>query len=315
MKYDKKVAWAAIALLVLTIAAYWMWMLSGQEKTKIPVRRDASEEVLDQARRLSGIGALGRVEPRSRVVVVSYDGDGARVKEILVKEGQAVRKGDVIAVFSDFDQRQAKYAAAMAKVHQTAAKIQAEQSTESYLISEYKRMNELWKAGAISQSCFDEAERNLRQSQATVAALRAELASASADLNFSQKELSQGKLLSPMDGTILAVKSRPGERVGSSGVVEMADLTQLDVVAEVYERDITRVKIGQKAEVKVAGLREPFIGDVRDIGFLIRKNDINNTDPLADRDNRVVEVRITLDSVAIEALRHLIYMQVDVRLI
>jgi HlyD family secretion protein len=313
MKYNKKIAWATIAVLVLTIVAYWM--LSGPEKTKIAVPRDTSEEVLDQARRLSGIGALGRVEPRSRVVVVSYDGDGARVEEILVKEGQAVRKGDVIAVFGDFDQRQAKYASAMAKVHLSAAKIQAEQATEAYYINEYKRMNELWKVGAISQSRFDEVERNLRQSQAAVTALRAELASVSADLDLSQKELSQGKLLSPIDGTILAVKSRPGERVGSSGVVEMADLTQLDVVAEVYERDITRVKLGQKAEVKVAGLPKPFIGDVRDIGYLIRKNDTNNTDPLADKDNRVVEVRITLDSVAVETLRHLIYMQVDVRLI
>lgn len=313
MKNNKKIAWVTIALLVLTIAANWV--LNGQEKSKVAVCRDASDEVLDQARRLSGIGALGRVEPRSRVVAVSYDGDGARIEEILVKEGQAIRKGDVIAVFGDLDQRQAKYASAMAKVRQIAAKIQVEQSTETYFVSEYKRMNELWKAGAISRSRFDESERNLRQSQATIGALRAELDSGSADLNFTQKELSQGKLLSPMDGTILAVKSRPGERVGSSGVVEMADLTQLDVVAEVYERDITRVKLGQKAEVKVAGLREPFIGEVRDIGFLIRKNDINDTDPLADRDNRVVEVRITLDSVAIEALRHLIYMQVDVRLI
>lgn len=313
MRYDKKIAWAVIVLLALTIAAYWM--LSGQEKTKITARRNTSEEVLDQARQLSGVGALGRVEPRSRVVVVSYDGDGARIEEILVKEGQTVRKGDVLALFGDLEQRQAKYASAMAKVNQTAAKIQAEQSTESYLISEYKRMNELWTGGAISQSRLEEAERNLRQSQAAVAALRAELASVSADLNFSRKELSQGKLLSPMDGTILAVKSRQGERVGSAGVVEMADLTQLDVVAEVYERDITRVKIGQKAEVKVAGLRETFIGEVRDIGFLIRKNDMNNTDPLADKDNRVVEVRLTLDSVASEALRHLIYMQVDVRLI
>lgn len=313
MKYNKKNAWVAIALLVLTIAAYWM--LNGQEKTKISVRRDASEEVLDQARQLSGIGTFGRVEPRSRVVVVSFDGDSARVEEILVKEGQAVRKGDVIAVFSDFERLQAKSASAMAKVYQTAAKIKAEQSSESYLTSQYKKMNELWKVGAISESSFNEAERNLRQSQATVAALRAELASVSADSDFSQKELSQGKLLSPMDGTILAVKARPGELVGSSGVVEMADLTQLDVVAEVYERDITRVKIGQKAEVKVAGLREPLVGEVRDIGFLIRKNDINSTDPLADRDNRVVEVRITLDSVAIETLRHMIYMQVDVRLL
>ncbi len=315
MRYGKKTAGVAITFLIMAIAAYWI--LGWQENTTIRIRRDASEKVLDQARRLSGIGALGRVEPRSRVVAVSYDaaGDGARIDKILVEEGQAVRRGDVIAVFSDIDQRQAKYASALAKVQLIAAKIQAEQSTESYYKSEYKRMNELWKAGAISQSRFDEAGRNLRQSQATVVALNAEFASVSADSDFSQIELSRGKLLSPMAGTILAIKSRPGERVGSSGVVEMADLAQLDVVAEVYERDITRVKMGQKAEVKVAGLREPFIGEVRDIGFLVRKNDISNTDPLSDRDNRVVEVRIMLDSIAVEALRHLIYMQVDVRLI
>jgi HlyD family secretion protein len=118
-----------------------------------------------------------------------------------------------------------------------------------------------------------------------------------------------------MDGTILTIKARPGESVGSSGVVEMANLTQLDIVAEVYERDITRVAIGQKAEVKVAGLREAFIGEVRDIGLLIRKNNIDNTDPLSEKDQRIVEVRITLDPIATEALRHLIYMQVDVRLI
>ncbi len=314
MKYDQKIAWVILALLALSISAYWT--LSRQDEAKITVRRDASEEVLDQARRLSGIGALGRVEPRSRVVAISHDtGEGVRIEEILVKEGQAVCKGDVIAVFSDFNRRQAKYASAQAQVHLIAAKIQAEQSTELYSLSEYKRMNELWKVGAISQSRLDEAERNLRQSQATVAALKAELASVSADSDFSQKELAQGKLLSPMDGTILTIKARPGELVGSSGIAEMADLTQLDVVAEVYERDITRVAIGQKAEVKVAGLREAFIGEVREIGFLIRKNNLDNTDPLAEKDQRIVEVRITLEPIAIEVLRHLIYMQVDVRLI
>ncbi len=191
MRYGKKTAGVAITFLIMAIAAYWI--LGWQENTTIRIRRDASEKVLDQARRLSGIGALGRVEPRSRVVAVSYDaaGDGARIDKILVEEGQAVRRGDVIAVFSDIDQRQAKYASALAKVQLIAAKIQAEQSTESYYKSEYKRMNELWKAGAISQSRFDEAGRNLRQSQATVVALNAEFASVSADSDFSQIELSR----------------------------------------------------------------------------------------------------------------------------
>ena len=132
---------------------------------------------------------------------------------------------------------------------------------------------------------------------------------------LAERELEQSTLVSPIDGTILKIKAWPGERVTDNGVVEIANLTQIDVVAEIYERDMPRVKIGQKAEIKVPGMQETFGGTVRELGYVVRKNDMNDTDPLADRDNRVVEVRITLDPGKEEILKHLIYMQVDVRLL
>jgi HlyD family secretion protein len=46
----------------------------------------------------------------------------------------------------------------------------------------------------------------------------------------------------------------------------------------------------------------------------VRKNDINDTDPLADRDNRTVEVRISIAGEKAELLKHLIYIQVNVRI-
>jgi HlyD family secretion protein len=50
------------------------------------------------------------------------------------------------------------------------------------------------------------------------------------------------------------------------------------------------------------------------LGYLVRKNDLNDTDPLADRDNRIIEVRLTLDPLAVADLRHQIFRQVYVRI-
>lgn len=265
----------------------------------------------------TGIGALGRIEPRSRVIILSHDAgpEGARIESLNVQEGQDVKKGEVVAVFSDYPRKDAKLAAARARIGVLESRIDAEAANQVFFNRDYKRAQELVKTKAVSEARLDEAEKNFRASQATVKSLQAELQSAHADLALAEKELEQARLTSPIDGTVLKIRSWPGERVGEGGVMEIADLTQMDIVAEVYERDMPRVTLGQKAEIRVRGMEGTFAGEVRELGFLVRKNDLNDTDPLADRDNRVVEVRISLSPEAAAKLKHLIYMQVDVRLL
>jgi len=263
-----------------------------------------------------GVGALGRIEPMSRVIELSHDAgpEGARIGELKVNEGDEVLQGDIIAIFSDADRKEARLKAAQARIPALEARISAENAVLSFAKREYERTNAMVKANAISKVRFDEAEKNYRQSTANMEALKAELEQAKAELVLAEEEVKQSVLRSPIDGTILKVMTRPGERVGSEGVALIADLSKLDVVAEGYERDMPRVAMGQKAKIRVPGMEEIFTGEVRELGYLVRKNDLNDTDPLADRDNRIVEVRVGLAPEASEKLRHLLYMQVDVRI-
>lgn len=94
----------------------------------------------------------------------------------------------------------------------------------------------------------------------------------------------------------------------------MADLTELDVVAEIYESDLSYVKIGQKAQINASGFKRAYRAEVRELGFQVKKNDLNDTAPLADLDNRIIEVRLTLEPEAVNALQHQIFRQVHVRI-
>lgn len=304
-----------IAAVLAACVLFWLFKDTNEEQHAAPAK--PAEVAVDPALRPNGVGSLGRIEPRSRVIDLSHDAgpEGARIGELLVTESQMVKKGEVIAIFSDYERKKAKLESAKAQIPTLEARIKAERANQSFAVKEYERTRKLVKTSAVSRARFDETERNLRQSQATVSSLEAQLIATKADLVLAERELEQSTLVSPIDGTILKIKAWPGERVTDGGVVEIADLSQMDVVAEIYERDMARVKIGQKAEIKVPGMNGTFGGTVRELGYVVRKNDMNDTDPLADRDNRVVEVRITLDPGKEDILKHLIYMQVDVRLL
>jgi len=69
-------------------------------------------------------------------------------------------------------------------------------------------------------------------------------------------------------------------------------------VAEVYETDIGRVKVGQRATVSSPAFEGALAGVVDRIGMQVAKQDVLATDPVARTDSRVVEVRVKLDESA-----------------
>ncbi|MFN5589198.1 MAG: HlyD family efflux transporter periplasmic adaptor subunit [Holosporales bacterium] len=113
----------------------------------------------------------------------------------------------------------------------------------------------------------------------------------------------------------MRIFTRVGERLADQGFAEFADLSRMDVRAEVFESDIQRVKEGQRAEILLPNEKKPLKGAVYQVGFVVRGNDLNNTDPLADKDNRVVAVRIAVDPADTERLKHQIYRRVSVRIL
>jgi len=266
---------------------------------------------------LMGVGALGRIEPRSRVIRVSHNAgaEGANLQKLFFQEGDLVKNEDALGLLADHNKRQADIEVAKANVKVLEAKLAVEKITHAYDEKEHARYQSLIKTATASVSMADQKRLAFQRSQAIIIQLQAEIASAKADQQVAEENLAKTVIKAPIAGTIIKIQARPGERITDKGLLEMADLTQLDVVAEVYEVDLPKVHVGQTAEIQLVGYPVPYKAQVRELGFQVRKNDLNDTDPLADKDNRIIEVRLTLEDKAVTDLQHQIYRQVQTRIL
>lgn len=271
------------------------------------------ECVLDASQ---GIGALGRIEPRSRVIRISHNAgpEGARVEQLFFQEADQVKSGEKLAILSDHVKKKAQVEAAGARIKVLEAQRAVEQAALAFNKREHLRYQSLELSSATSISLADAKRLAFEQSQTNLKRLSAEIAQAQSEHKINAAELDNTQIVAPIAGTILKILTRPGERIGDKGLLEMADLTELDVVAEVYEADLLRVKAGQSGCIDAVGFKRSYRAEVRELGFLVRKNDINDTDPLADRDNRIIEVRLTMEPDAVADLQHQIFRQVSVRI-
>jgi HlyD family secretion protein len=136
---------------------------------------------------------------------------------------------------------------------------------------------------------------------------QAEVNKAIATLNQAEEDLELTKVKAPSDGQIIKINAYPGEEVGDDGIVEFAQTSKMMLVAEVYESDIGKVKVGQTASItsETGAFAEELTGEVRQIGLKIGKQDVLSTDPAADVDSRVVEVEIHFDPETSSRVSHL----------
>jgi HlyD family secretion protein len=137
--------------------------------------------------------------------------------------------------------------------------------------------------------------------------------SLTARLAVAHAQLRRMTIIAPIDGRVLNIQAHPGEQVGQPGdkpILSIGGTERMRVVAEVYETDVVRIRIGDKATVTSRALSGPLTGVVVEIGSMIFKNDVLNLDPAARADARVVEVRIALDDA--EPVARLTNLSVDV---
>lgn len=128
-----------------------------------------------------------------------------------------------------------------------------------------------------------------------VALAEAELSQAIAAVSQAQANLDLAYVKTPRSGQILKIHSWPGELVGDRGIVELGQTDQMYAVAEVYETDIGKIRLGNQAIVTSDGFSGQIKGKVDEIALQIGKKDVLGTDPAADADARVVEVKIRLE--------------------
>jgi HlyD family secretion protein len=115
---------------------------------------------------------------------------------------------------------------------------------------------------------------------------------------------------SPTTGRVLDIMMREGEIVGPRPIMRIADVSRMQVVAEVYETDVRSIRLGQPAEVRSRAIDGVLTGRVVQIGTLVSPHDVQELGMPATTERRVVDVRIDLDDPALAA--RLIQLQVDV---
>ena len=169
------------------------------------------------------------------------------------------------------------------------------------------------------QAQIEEARGTLRRIEEVrdvdVNVLRAEVEDALSAVRRAEVELAKAYVRAPFAGRVLEVRARAGEVVGTEGIIELGRTDRMYAIAEVYETQIRYVRPGQKATIESDAFSGKLTGIVERIGRKIGKKDILDTDPAADVDARVVEVKIRIDdSDRIESLSNLqVEIEIDIQ--
>lgn len=275
------------------------------------------------------VSALGRVEPDGGVLHLAAPSmpaavNGAVVGELAVEVGDDVVAGQPLAVLEVAGVLRAALAEAAAErtMRSRAAEAAKGRADEACALAEVARREaerrvELREQEVVSSEETDIAEGEAEARAAACEASRSDLrlaesatALAEARHRRAAAELARATVRAPFDGRILAVHARPGELVGPEGLVELGRIGRMFVIAEVYETDVARVRVGQRATITSDALAAPLGGRVERIRPKVHKQDVVGTDPAARKDARIVEVEVLVDDPAAVAERT--YLQVEV---
>ena len=294
---------------------------------------------------LSAVTALGRVTPGRAVISIAAL-PGSRILKLEVKDGQKVKTGDVLAYLEAYNLKMAERDAAKVALDETRERLEMETTYGEAVIEqnrqavrlleisaehahkEMKRLEALRLVKVVQDQSVDDqkflvdsregelakARAELHAAEAALARTRSTVAlkSAEAQLKSADAQLELTIIRAPIDGEILKILTYPGERIGNDPILKMGNTADMHVIAEVHEADVGFVRVGQHVTINSDALNEPVQGTVEEIGELIYKNDVLNIDPRADKDTRIVEVRVKLENS--EALSRLTQLEVSVRI-
>lgn len=295
--------------------------------------------------------ALGRLEPAGTILQLMprSGNEGAIVEQLLVKEGDEVEAGAILAVLDNQARRvaalkesQARLAAAQARLLQIRAgvktgDIEAQQAAVSLAEEQSKvasrelaREKELLKrkASAVEmveqkQWEYDRLLLEMRRASAQLASLREirdvdvlvaekEVMAAEAAVVKADADADASQLRAPVAGRVLRIHTHPGERVSDVGILELGNVRKMQAVAEVFEADVAILKVGMEAETKLESSSELLTGRIAEIGYLVARKIVLTNDPVSDTDARVVEVRIDLNAEHLERVARLSNARVEV---
>jgi HlyD family secretion protein len=250
-----------------------------------PAGTEVWVEPVEAGTLIETVQAPGAIEPHTDVEIRPEV--SAQIIALPFREGDEVRKGDVVCQLNDKDLKAALVSARARRdgerfrLQSDQARLEGLQNNIDFARRELERVRKLHETGDESQRSLDTAQERVDDLQTSIEATtysisvaESNLAAAEADIQRAEDSLEKTTIVASMDGVITLLDVEVGEVVTGSltnpGTVMMviADLSRMILKAEVAESDIAKVEVGQSAKIHInAYPDETFSGTVRQIAL------------------------------------------------
>jgi len=277
--------WPALALLAVAAAAAW-WLLAPRALavTTTPIVTTFPSQ------QFAVLNATGYVVAQRKAAIASKA--TGRLEWLGVAEGSRVKEGEVIARLDNRDVV-AQAQSAQANVRAARAALEQALAEERDAAQALRRNQELAAKGFVSQATVDTARARFDRAAAGVANARAAIGAAEANARNAEVAVDYTLIRAPFDGVILSKSANVGDMVtpfssaadSKGAVVTMADMDTLEVEADVSESSLSKVRVGQPAEIVLDALP-----DVRFRGRISRMV------PTVDRAKATVMTKVQFDA-------------------
>ncbi|RKS25915.1 HlyD family secretion protein [Flavobacterium endophyticum] len=254
----------AILLIIILLVLSKTGAIGSKEKGKeVEISKVEAMTIIET------VSATGKIQPEIEVKISSEV--SGEIIELPVKEGQVVKKGDLLVRINP-DLYTSGLNRSVASLSGTKAGLSQADAQFKEAKANYERNKTLFEKGIISKSDWDKAISSYEVAQATKQSAYYNVQSASATVNEAKDNLGRTTIYAPADGTISSLGVELGERVlgtqqmTGTELLRVANLNNMEVEVDVNENDIVKINVGDSAKVEVdAYLKKEFKGIVTSI--------------------------------------------------
>ena len=288
-----------IYLILFTPLSLGMISCSGNNKSSSKFKEEITADFIPP---ITAVAALGQLSPsgeiRKLAAPISQFGSSPRIVEILVNEGDFVKKGDILAIFENEE----KLISDLERNENLVITINDEIALKKDQIQRYEL--------ALIKDAYPFVEFSQRKDE--LLKLQKQKINLIGDQKNIKIDLFNSKLRSPIDGFILGINTRVGERPNNEGILDIGSSQKMEALIEVYESDINRVFISQNVELfsENGGFQNNLKGKVIRISPQVKQRKVLSTDPTGDADSRIIEVLVKLDQDSIDIVKNYAGMKV-----
>jgi HlyD family secretion protein len=300
----KKIIIVAVSFLLLLVILKKVGVLGGDDKMEVTAEQAELRTIVET------VSASGKIQPEVEVKISS--GVSGELIEMYVKEGQEVKKGDLLCkidpdiYITALDRMNASVSTSKANLANSKARLLQVKAQFANAEASYNRNKKLIDQGAISPAEFDAAKASYESAKATVESSEQDVNAAEYNIKNSQASLQEANvnlsrttIVSPVNGKVSKLNVEKGDRVlgtsqmAGTEIMRIANLNEMEVNVDVNENDIIRLSIGDTSDIEIdAYLDRKFKGVVTEVANSASVSGISSDQVT----NFTVKVRIIFDS-------------------